>query len=102
LQKAWIEFLTESQGKKGDPQTKQIALANENITSLDELNKIISAAKGSCKGSGRLRHHLDKLCRTLDSHSNLFDILPNQNQYCSIFCGAIKTLVKVKSIVSCL
>jgi hypothetical protein len=102
LQKAWIEFLVESQDKKDSSRSKQIALADENITSLDGLNAILSATKENCKGAGKLRFYLDKLCRTLDSHSNLFDILPNQNQYCSIFCGAIKTLVKVGSIASCL
>jgi FMN-dependent NADH-azoreductase len=102
LQKAWREFLAEWQDKKSNSHTKQTPLADENITSLDELNAIVLAAKENCKGAGRLRHYLDKLCQTLNSHSNLFDMLPNQNQYCSIFCGAIKTLVKVGRIVSCL
>jgi hypothetical protein len=102
LQKAWSEFLVEWQDKKTNSHTKENAFADENITSMGELNAIVSAAKENCKGPGRLRHYLHKLCQTLDSHSNLFDILPNQNQYCAIFCGAIKTLVKVGSIASCL
>lgn len=39
--------------------------------------------------------YLHQFCNKLNSHSNLFSMLPNQNQYCSIFCGAVKTLIQV-------
>jgi hypothetical protein len=36
-----------------------------------------------------------RFCGTLDSHSALFSVIPSQNQYCSLFCGAISIIVKV-------
>lgn len=31
----------------------------------------------------------------LSNHSNFFSIIPSENIYCSLFCGVLKTLVKV-------
>ena len=34
-------------------------------------------------------------CNSLQGHSNMLQMLPSQNQYLSIFCGALTTLLEV-------
>lgn len=41
-----------------------------------------------------MQKYFHKFCGTLNAHSNLLEMLPNQSEYCSIFCGAIKALVQ--------
>lgn len=43
----------------------------------------------------KARKYWQRFCRKLNAHSNLFAMVPNQNQYASIFCGAVKMLVQV-------
>lgn len=43
---------------------------------------------------GKAQKYFHKFCGTLNAHSNLLDMLPNQSEYCSIFCGAIKALIQ--------
>ncbi|KAL3426802.1 phytanoyl- dioxygenase family protein [Phlyctema vagabunda] len=38
--------------------------------------------------------YLQKFTSTLNGHQFFFELLPTQSQYCSIFYGAIKTLIK--------
>lgn len=37
-----------------------------------------------------------RFCKTLDSHSALLGLVPSQSIYCSLFCGAITCIVKVR------
>ncbi|PVH80536.1 hypothetical protein DL98DRAFT_654697 [Cadophora sp. DSE1049] len=43
---------------------------------------------------GKAHNYFFSCCETLSNHSNFFSIIPTQNQYCSLFCGVLKTLVK--------
>ncbi|KAL8794264.1 MAG: hypothetical protein Q9195_003218 [Heterodermia aff. obscurata] len=43
---------------------------------------------------GKPQKYFHKFCSCLDTHSNFMRILPEQNQYLSVFCGATTTLIK--------
>jgi hypothetical protein len=43
---------------------------------------------------GKVQKYFHKVCNKLDAYSALLDLLPSQSQYCSIFCGSIKLLVR--------
>ena len=44
---------------------------------------------------GKAQKFFHSFCKTLDAHSNFLKMIPNQNEYCSIFCASITTLIKV-------
>ncbi|KUJ23828.1 uncharacterized protein LY89DRAFT_4130 [Mollisia scopiformis] len=45
-------------------------------------------------GGGKARDYYNKFCHKAYQHRSVFDIFPNTNEYVSVFCGSIKTLVK--------
>ena len=44
---------------------------------------------------GKMDKYFHKICGSLDSHSNMLGMLPQNNQYVSIFTGALTTIVQV-------
>jgi len=42
-----------------------------------------------------------KVCNTLNSHKEIFSILPNQSLYASVFCGTLSVLVQVIDLPAC-
>jgi hypothetical protein len=46
-------------------------------------------------GGGKPRDYYNKFCQKAYQHRSVFDIFPNTNEYVSVFCGSIKTLIKV-------
>ena len=47
-------------------------------------------------GQGKPQKYFHRFCGSLDTHSNFMKILPEQNQYLSVFCGVTTTLIKVR------
>jgi hypothetical protein len=45
---------------------------------------------------GRTMNYFHRLCRTLDAHSNILEVVPKGNEYVSIFAGTITTIIKVR------
>jgi hypothetical protein len=39
--------------------------------------------------------YLKKVCKTLDSHSYMLEVLPVGNEYVSLFTGTLKSVIKV-------
>jgi len=46
-------------------------------------------------GGGKPKDYYNKFCRNAHQHRTVFDIFPSSNEYTEIFCGSIRTLVKV-------
>jgi hypothetical protein len=46
-------------------------------------------------GGGKPRDYYNKLCQKAHQHRSVFNMFPNTNEYVSIFCGSIKTLINV-------
>ncbi|KAE9375263.1 hypothetical protein N431DRAFT_453923 [Stipitochalara longipes BDJ] len=44
-------------------------------------------------GGGKPRDYYNKFCQKAHQHRSVFDMFPNTNEYVSIFCGSIKTLI---------
>jgi hypothetical protein len=49
---------------------------------------------------GKAQNYAFSCCETLLNHSNFFSIIPSENMYCSLFCGVLKTLVKVSLLLT--
>jgi hypothetical protein len=97
LKEAWKAFTDESQDKQSTTFTKKANPLEwwDNITIDDLRNSVRSTAEILDKSHGKTRFYFDKFCNSLNSHSMILEFLPNQNQYLSIFCGAVKTLLQV-------
>jgi hypothetical protein len=39
--------------------------------------------------------YLKKVCKTLDSHSYMLEVLPVGNEYVSLFTGTLNSIIKV-------
>jgi hypothetical protein len=97
LKEAWTSFSDMVQDKQSASSKDKATLLEwkENNT-IDELRDSVRAIADKLDQShGETRRHFDKFCSSLSSHSAILEILPNQNQYLSIFCGVAKTLLKV-------
>lgn len=44
---------------------------------------------------GKTKTLFHKFCGTLDSHSSLIKLLPDGNEYVSVFIGALNAIIKV-------
>jgi hypothetical protein len=97
LKEAWESFSDGSQGKKSMGDTKKAAALewteNNTIEGLRDI--VLAAAENLDESHGKTRQYFDKFCSNLSSHSAILEVLPNQSQYLSIFCGVVKTLLKV-------
>lgn len=43
---------------------------------------------------GKAKSYFHRLCATLDSHSNMLDVVPRSNEYVSLFAGTLTTIIK--------
>lgn len=46
--------------------------------------------------AGKAKRLFHRFCATLDSHSSLLKMLPEGNEYVSIFAGALNAIIKVR------
>ena len=44
--------------------------------------------------NGKVQANFHKFCGTLDGHKTLASMIPDQNEYFSLFCAGVKTLIK--------
>ena len=67
------------------------------------VNDVVEAVKGAEKtwkekerlGHGRVQKSFHSFCRVLGRHKSMLEMLPAQNEYFSVLCGAISTLINV-------
>lgn len=45
---------------------------------------------------GKAASNFHKFCESLDSHSNVLKMLPQNNEYVCIFSGALSTIIQVR------
>jgi len=50
--------------------------------------------------SGRYMNHFTGFCETLGAHSYMLGVLPNGNEYVSLFTGTLKTIIHVSNAYS--
>jgi len=97
LKEAWAAFSEASQDKKSATYAKKAnPLEWRKDVTIDDLKDSVRLAANKLDEShGKTRRYFDKFCSSLSSHSTILEVLPNQSQYLSIFCGTVKTLLKV-------
>lgn len=98
LNAEWEKFILTQDAKKkgsawGGPRP---AAGTVTITALKE---VVTQAGREWENKdrfagGKAQKYFHKFCATLNAHSNLLEMLPNQSEYCSIFCGSIKALIQ--------
>ncbi|MCJ1306787.1 hypothetical protein MMC25_000430 [Agyrium rufum] len=79
-------------------QWQQKAQGTTGTVSFEDIVKVVEQAESNYKGKDETRHgkaqkHFHSFCKTLEGHSNMLQIIPSQNNYASIFCGTITTIV---------
>lgn len=85
---------------RSTPKTQQVDLAScaPIIEGVVETVQSISAewrAKKKLGRFGRAKELFHKLCGFLDSDSALIKLLPEGNEYVSIFAGTLNAIIKV-------
>lgn len=85
---------------RNTPEHEQVDLASSapTIEGVVETVQSISAqwrAKKKLGRFGRAKELFHKLCGFLDSHSALIKLLPEGNEYVSIFAGTLNAIIKV-------
>ena len=73
---------------------------NEKPTATDVVEVVKNAEKvwkeKERLGHGKVQHFFNKFCNKLGQHKSMLEMLPAQNEYFSVLCGAISTLINVR------
>jgi hypothetical protein len=94
LREKWLAFQTNC------PQEERLDLQTSEPT-VDSVVDLVSQLMKSWKTErekgrrGKVMAGFHKFCRGLDSHSAMLKILPEGNEYVSIFTGTLGAVVKV-------
>lgn len=96
LREKWMLFY------RNTPKNEQVDLASTEptIEGVVQTVQSISAqwrAKKKLGHFGRATELFHKLCGFLDSHTALIKLLPEGNEYVSIFAGTLNAIIKVMS-----
>lgn len=83
--------------------TLSIGTAQERPVAYEDIEKSVKDAQEHWRsksrlGGGKPQKYFHGFCSSLDAHSNLLKLLPEQSQYFSIFCGVTHTLIQVLTI----
>lgn len=85
------------------PKNEQVDLENSKPT-IKDLNNMVTSittewqAKRKGGRMGRVKSLFHRFCGTLHSHSSLIKLLPEGNEYVSIFTGTLTAIIKVVSL----
>lgn len=79
---------------------KQLAVEGKQRPTATDVIEAVKDAEQVWKekeriGQGRVQNTFHAFCRVLDRHKSMLEMLPSQNEYFSILCGAITTLINV-------
>jgi hypothetical protein len=55
--------------------------------------------KRTASQSGKYMKHFTSFCETLDAHSSVLEVLPDGNEYVSLFTGTLKTIIHVSRLL---
>ncbi|KAK4227774.1 phytanoyl-CoA dioxygenase [Podospora fimiseda] len=93
LKEKWLQFQTNSSKEDKLDLDAFEPTVDGVIDLVKSLNASVQAKrKGGIVGKIMTRFH--KFCDKLDSHSNMLKILPDGNEYVSIFAGTLTTIIK--------
>jgi hypothetical protein len=97
LSRVWKDFRT-SLPKDEQEQLEKKKPSVEGLVAM--VNTVASEWQGqrTASRSGRFMNSFIGFCGTLKAHSTLLEILPEGNEYISLFTGSLKTIINVRSI----
>lgn len=95
LRQQWLEF------RKQNSKEDQLDVKKYEPTMAGVIGLVADVQKtwqGKRKYGkrGKAMGYFHRLCRTLDAHSNILEVIPKGNEYVSIFAGTITTIIKVR------
>ena len=93
LREAWIQLRDELPADQRDQYTEHPPDVGDLIRTIQELETTLQSEKQKKKVT-KIKDTYHRCCAGLNSHSNLLQALPAGNEYTSIFCAALQTLVK--------
>jgi hypothetical protein len=87
------------------PPEERVDLQNSEPTLegvVDMVNKMMQAwqAKREKSRGGRAMAGFHRFCGSLNSHSNLIKLLPEGNEYVSVFTGTLNAIIKVRMFLN--
>jgi hypothetical protein len=99
LSHAWKDFRA-SLSKDEQEQLEGKKPSVEGLISM--VNTVANEwqSQGMTSKSGRFMNNFTSFCETLKAHSSLLEILPEGNEYVSLFTGTLKTIINVKAITN--
>jgi len=96
LSHAWKVF------RQNIPKSEQEEVDNQ-VPSVDGLIGMVDKVargwqnKRNASKAGKYIGYFTRFCETLNSHSSMLEILPDGNEYVSLFTGTLKTIINVRS-----
>ena len=68
----------------------------EGLVEMVDTSARVWQEKRTNSKTGKFMKYFNGFCRTLDAHSTMLQILPDGNEYVSLFTGTLKTIISVK------
>lgn len=95
LRQQWLEF-QKLNSKEDQVEVKRYEPTIAGVFSMvTDVEKAWQSKRKEGK-RGRAMVYFHRLCRTLDAHSNILEVIPKGNEYVSIFAGTMTTIIKVR------
>lgn len=96
LKNSWSKYLEEEKVDKKKIADFVFEPVGDDVFAefMTHIQSSVENWKSRKHALGKTHNYFFSCCETLSNHSNFFSVIPTQNQYCSLFCGVIKTLVK--------
>ncbi|KAJ4290404.1 hypothetical protein N0V90_010620 [Kalmusia sp. IMI 367209] len=96
LRQQWLQFRKQNL-KEDQLEVNQYEPTIEGVFNMvADVEKTWQAKRERGK-RGKAMMYFHRLCRTLDSHSNILEVVPKGNEYVSIFAGTITTIIKASA-----
>ncbi|KAH7350608.1 hypothetical protein BKA65DRAFT_498663 [Rhexocercosporidium sp. MPI-PUGE-AT-0058] len=96
LKASWNQYLEENKVEKNKRSDYVFEPKTDDVFTefAAHIQSSVETWKSRKHTFGKAHKYAFTCCETLSNHSNFFSIIPTQNQYCALFCGVLKTLVK--------
>ncbi|KAH0542493.1 hypothetical protein FGG08_003089 [Glutinoglossum americanum] len=85
--------------EQGEDAVAPSKLFNDELDNWSSVIELVSAEQRKWNDrkrplGGKPQQLFHRFCSILDAHKVMLDVFPQSNQYASIFCGALRTLIK--------
>lgn len=96
LREKWVKFHG-SCSKEDKLDLKKFDPSIESVVDLVRESNAKWQTKRRKGGGGKFMSTFHSFCNTLDSHSALLKVLPEGNQYVSLFTGSLNAIIQVRA-----